>query len=151
MIFRYLNLYDIVWNILAQHGMSWLIGPCLHQLVSWQIITGNGLSPHGIRSLPEPMWTKLDFSVIFIMSCWQCTVMHRLSVIHVTKISNQYLRKFNRKCSWKRSISKLCLKITHSKLHQPCIWCCHYLPPGSLITLGASESLSYIHVSFNLI
>ena len=31
------------------------------------------------------------------------------------------------------------------------IWCCHYLSPGSLITLGASEYLSYIHVSFNLI
>ena len=37
------------------------------------------------------------------------------------------------------------------QLRQPRIWCCHYLPPGSLITLGASESLSYSHVSFNLI
>ena len=33
----------------------------------------------------------------------------------------------------------------------PRIWCCHYLPPGSLITLGASESLSYSHFSFDLI
>ena len=33
----------------------------------------------------------------------------------------------------------------------PRIWCCHYLPPGSLLTLGATESLSYSHVSFNLI
>ena len=37
------------------------------------------------------------------------------------------------------------------QLRQPRIWCCHYLPPGSLLTLGASESLSYSHVSFNLI
>ena len=36
-------------------------------------------------------------------------------------------------------------------LRSPSIWCCHYLPPGSLSTLGASESLSYSHVSFNLI
>ena len=31
------------------------------------------------------------------------------------------------------------------------MWCCHYLPPGSLHTLGASESLSYNHVSFEFI
>ena len=37
------------------------------------------------------------------------------------------------------------------QLRYPRIWCCHYLPPGSLITLGASEYLSYSHVSFNLI
>ena len=37
------------------------------------------------------------------------------------------------------------------ELRWPRIWCCHYLPPGSLLTLGASESLSYSHVSFNLI
>ena len=34
---------------------------------------------------------------------------------------------------------------------KPRIWCCHYFPPGSLYTLGASESLSYSHISFNLI
>ena len=33
----------------------------------------------------------------------------------------------------------------------PRIWCCHHLPPCSLLTLWASESLSYSHVSFNLI
>ena len=37
------------------------------------------------------------------------------------------------------------------QLRQPRIWCCHYLPPGSLLTLGASESLPYSHISFNLI
>ena len=37
------------------------------------------------------------------------------------------------------------------QLRQPRIWCCHYLPQGSLIALGASESLSYNPVSFNLI
>ena len=37
------------------------------------------------------------------------------------------------------------------QLRWPRIWCCHYLPPGSLLTLGATESLSYSHVSFNLI
>ena len=36
----------------------------------------------------------------------------------------------------------------NSQLHQPRIWCCHYLPPGLLLMLGASESLSYSHVSF---
>ena len=37
------------------------------------------------------------------------------------------------------------------ELRKPRIWCCHYLPPGSLLTLGASESISHSHVSFNLI
>ena len=37
------------------------------------------------------------------------------------------------------------------ELRWPRIWCYHYLPPGSLLTLGATESLSYSHVSFNLI
>ena len=34
---------------------------------------------------------------------------------------------------------------------QPCRWCCHYFPPCSLHTLGASETLSYNSVSFELI
>ena len=33
------------------------------------------------------------------------------------------------------------------QLRQPRIWCSHYLPPGSLLTVGASESFSYNHVS----
>ena len=36
------------------------------------------------------------------------------------------------------------------QLRKPRIWCCHYLPPGSLLTLGASKSISHSHVSFNL-
>ena len=37
------------------------------------------------------------------------------------------------------------------KYSKPCMWCFHYLPLGSLHTLGASESPSCSQVSFNLI
>ena len=41
--------------------------------------------------------------------------------------------------------------ISSGGFSQPRIWCCHFLPPGLLHTLGASESLSYSRVSFELI
>ena len=52
--------------------------------------------------------------------------------------------------SWKflkRWMTNMFLKIVYIKLRQPRIWCCHYLPPDSLLALRASESLSYSHVS----
>ena len=51
----------------------------------------------------------------------------------------------------RRTMSCYLLTLVTSELRWPRIWCCHYLPPGSLLTVGASESLSYSHVSFNLI
>ena len=41
--------------------------------------------------------------------------------------------------------------MTIAQYFKPHIWCCHYLPPGSLHTLRASKSLSYKHISFELI
>ena len=55
---------------------------------------------------------------------------------------------------WYWSMATISIRVVSQamwKLRLPRIWCCHYLPPGSLITLGASQSLSYSHVSFNLI